>query len=285
MAAGSRDLRGGPPAGASGDPLQRAALAMNARRPHDAQRIAEEILKTDPRQIPALHILGCALLAQGRPQEAIGPLETAARGRHDAEIETQLAMALSQIGRREDALSRLHRAIKRKPPYPAAFHGLGSLLFAMERYDQAIEVLRRGVEIAPMMPAMSIQLGYALLQRKIYGDAKTALERALAISPGATDALFGLGKAHYESGDNKAAADCFRRCLRSGGDDYNAWLYLGHCLLLLGDRDAGYDCFRTAGRGDPRRHGGALSSLVASGRGRAFLRPSAAGRFMRGEKG
>jgi tetratricopeptide (TPR) repeat protein len=266
------------------DTVARAMFALNGQRPQEAQRIAEEVLKSNPRHARALHIFGCALLMQGRAQDAIAPLESAARGRHDPEIETQLAMALSQVGRQEDALTRLKRAIKRQPPYAAAFHGLGGLLLAMERHDEAITVLRRGVEIAPMLPEMFTQLGYALLRRKNQAEAKAAFNRALAISPGSPDALFGAGKAHYDTGENEAAADYFRRGLMGRPDDDNAWLHLGHCLLALGQRDAGYDCFRTAARGDPRRYGKALASLTTSGRGRAWLKPSAAARFLRGEK-
>ena len=75
-----------------GEPLQRATLALNAKRPEEAQRIAEEILRRDPRNARALHILGFALLMQGRAEAAVSPLEAAARGRHDPEIETQLAL-------------------------------------------------------------------------------------------------------------------------------------------------------------------------------------------------
>ena len=174
MAAGPRHPRTGHPhitgGGGRSEPLQQAAFALNAKQPEEAQRIAEEILKRDPRNAGALHILGFALLMQGRAEDAVAPLEAAARGRHDPEIETRLALALSQIGRRDDALSRLKRAAKRRPPYPPAFHGLGTLLFAMERCDEAIEVLRRGVEVAPMMPEMSILLGSVYLkQQKLWG--------------------------------------------------------------------------------------------------------------------
>ena len=238
--------------------MQRATLALNAKRPEEAQRIAEEILRRDPRHARALHILGFALLMQGRAEAAVSPLEAAARGRHDPEIETQLALALSQLGRRDDALSRLKRASKRQPPYAPAFHGLGSLLFAMERYDEAIEALRRGVAVAPMMPEMSIQLGNVLLQRRKYEEARAAFGQALSISPDLSDALLGMGKAQYAMGHNEAAADCFRRCLRIRPDDDSVWLHLGHCLLRLGEREAGYECFRTASRGDPKRYGRAL---------------------------
>jgi Flp pilus assembly protein TadD len=264
-----------------GEALRQAAFALNAKRPRDAQRIVEEILKHDPQLAGARHILGLALLMQGRAEAAIEPLEAAARGRHDPELETQLALALSQAGRREEALSRLKRAIKRQPAYPPAFHGLGTLLFAIERCDEAIEVLSRGVEVAPMMPEMSILLGSVLLKQRNYEKAKAAFRQALAISPASPEALSGMGAAFYATGDNGVAADFFRRCLRSRPDDDTVWLQLGHCLLRLGDHDAGYECFRTAARGDAKRYGRALSSLAASGRGRAWLRPSVAARFMR----
>jgi tetratricopeptide (TPR) repeat protein len=248
--------------GRGDDALSRAVLALNSQRPNEAERIAGEVLKADPRQPRALHIFGCALLMQGRAEDAIAPLETAARGGRDPEIDTQLAMALRQTGRHEDAFSRLKRATKRRPPYAAAFRELGALLVSMERYDEAVEVLRSGLEVAPMMSQLSIQLGYALLSRGNCADAKSAFARALDISPG-------------------SAADYFRRYLMSEPGDQSAWLHLGHCLLELGQLDAGYECFRTVARGDPKRYGNALASLAASGRGRLWLKPSAAAQFLR----
>jgi tetratricopeptide (TPR) repeat protein len=266
-----------------GDALSRARLALDGQRPQDAQRICENVLKAEPRHAQALHIFGCALLMQGRSQDAIAPLETAARELRDPEVDTLLAIALRQVDRHEDALSRLKRATKRRPPYATAFHELGYLLFSLERYDEAIEALRRGLDIAPMMPELSIQLGYVLLQRRNFADAKLAFARALDISPASPDALYGMAKAHQEIGENAPAADYFRRYLVSRPDDAGIWLNLGHCLLELGQIDAGYDCFRTAARGDPKRYGTALTSLAASARGKFWLKPSAAARFLRNQ--
>jgi hypothetical protein len=50
--------------------------------------------------------------------------------------------------------------------------------------------------------------------------------------------------------------------------------------LQAGEVEAGYDCFRTAARGDPKRYGKAITSLAASGRGKLWLKPSAAARFL-----
>jgi tetratricopeptide (TPR) repeat protein len=272
------------PPDSGGDALERAIVALRSERPNEAQRIAGEVLTADPRNARALHIFGCALLMQGRAQDAIAPLETAAHIRHDPEIETQLAIALRQVGRNDDALGRLKRATKRRPSSAAALRELGSLLAAMERYDEAIETLRRGLEIAPMMPELSIQLGYVFLRRRNCADAKTAFARALDILPGSADALFGMAKAHQELGENEAATAYFRQCLMSRPDDAGTWLALGHCLLELGQLDAGYECFRAAARGHPTRYGSALASLAASGHGRFWLKPSAAARYLRGVK-
>ena len=61
--------------------LQRALFALNGQRPQEAERIASDVLKVDPRHTRALHLFGCALLMQGRTEDAIAPLESAARGR------------------------------------------------------------------------------------------------------------------------------------------------------------------------------------------------------------
>jgi tetratricopeptide (TPR) repeat protein len=264
--------------------LQRAKFALDQERPKEAELLVHEILKADPRQAPALHLLGCALLMQGRTREAIAPLETAAHGRHDPEFDTMLAIALHCERRNDEALRRLKLAIKRRPPYPVAFKELGYLLVSMKRYDEAVEVLSRGLEIAPMMPQLSIQLGFALLSGHDCVNARIAFARALELSPTSADALFGMAKSLQEAGENKVAVEYFRRYVVAMPGDQNALLGLGHCLLELGDLEAGQECFRAAARGDPRRYGSALTSLASAARGRFWLRPSDAVRFMSGPK-
>jgi tetratricopeptide (TPR) repeat protein len=271
-------------AGGIDDTLECALLALNGQRPHEAEQIAREILERDARNVRALQIFGVALLMQGRAEDAVAPLETAARSRRDAEIDTQLAVALRQSGRHGEALPPLKRAVKQQPPYPPAFRELGALLFSCEQYDEAIAVLRRGLAAAPMMADLSIQLGYVLLQINDCAGAKAAFAQALQVSPGSADALFGIAKAFRGAGEARPAAEYFRRYLVSASGDQSAWLYLGHCLLELGEIEAGYDCFRTAARGDRKRYGRALASLAASRCGRFWSRPSAAARFMQAAK-
>jgi Tfp pilus assembly protein PilF len=275
---------GHPPPSGSGDALERALFALRGGRPNEAERIAAEFLKMDSRNARALHVFARAVLAQGRAQDAIAPLETAARSRHDPEIETELALALRRVGRDDDAMTRLKRATRRPPPYAPAFLELGYLFTDRERYDDAIDALRRGLDIAPMMPEFSIQLGCVFLRRKDMAGAKVAFARALEISPDNPGALLGMAEAHQQLGEHAAAAAIFRRCLPSRPNDAGIWLSLGHCLLELGQLEAGYECFRAAARGGPKRYGHALASLVTSGHGRFWLKPTKAAQYFRGPK-
>ena len=259
--------------------LQQAAFALNNQRLAEAERIAAAALKADPRDARALQIFGYAVLMQGRAAEAITPLETAARIAHNAEIDMQLVAALRQAGRIDDALSRLKRAVKRQPPNPKAFYELGNALASLKHDDEAAKIFARGRDIAPMVAEFSIQLGRLHLKRRDFAGATQAFARALEISPTSHDALFGLGRALASTGEPAKAADCFRRCLAIKPDP-GTWLNLGRCLLRLGQRDEGYECFRFAVRADPKRYGNALGTLVKSARGRFWLKPSAAARFL-----
>ena len=73
----------------------------------------------------AAKFLGYALLMQERVDEAVAPLEKAARASRNPEIETQLAIALRHAGNNDKALLWLRRAIKRTPPFPPAFRRAG----------------------------------------------------------------------------------------------------------------------------------------------------------------
>jgi tetratricopeptide (TPR) repeat protein len=200
-------------------------------------------------------------------------------GRED-NVLAQARLALEN-GRPEDAERIAAEMLKADPHHADALHILGCALTIQGRYDEAVEILSLGLHIAPTMPQWSIQLGYTHLSRSDCANAKAAFARALEISPDSHDALFGMAKAYQELGEAETAAVYFRRYLTDRPNDFGAWLNLGHCLLELGQPDPGYECFRRAARGDAGRYGAALTSLASAARGRFWLRPSEAARFLR----
>jgi tetratricopeptide (TPR) repeat protein len=265
---------------AEAEALARAVAIGNSGNLSEAERIAREILAKNPQQLEALQLLGALLMGQRRPREAIVPLEEAARHSANPELETHLAIALQEVGRTHEALAWLDRAIERQPAYARAFQELGNSLRAMRRYAEAEAVLKRGLEAAPTVAGLSLALGGVYLDRADAPGAKVAFARALSIVPGDADALVGFGIALQYEGDFARAAERFRRVLARDPGHHRARMNLGYCLIELGQLDEGIACLRAAVQAAPHNYGCALRMLIGAGRGRFWLKRSAAARCL-----
>jgi tetratricopeptide (TPR) repeat protein len=270
------------PPGAAERALQQAVLALQAGQPDQAEWLAAEAVKTNPSDARAQHLLGHARLLQGRAKDAIEPLEQAARRSHDPAAETQLAMALRQVGRSDEALDKLERAAKRKPPFPPAFLEMGNLLAALDRGEEAIAVLERALTIAPRMGELSIQLGFIHYRRGDNGKARELITRGLATAPNDVDGLYLLARLLQSQCEYAQAAQTYRRLLALAPHDAAARIGLGVCLLELGQADAAFDSLRSAARTNEKMFGDTLTALSASGHGRFWLKPSDAARRLKG---
>ena len=273
-----------PLAGVNTQALQQAIVALQSGRLQEAEWLAADVLKRSPAEARALQIFGYALLRQGKAEDALAPLAQAARSTHDPEIETQYAMALQQAGRSEEALERLERALKRRPPFPPAFLVYGSLLAFLERRDEAIAVIKRGLTLTPNAPDLLALLADNLMIRGDRAGGLAAYRKALAQAPQYGDALFGLGRALQSEGDFAQAAEMFRRMLAIDPGDAAARIGLGVCLLEISQPAAAFESLRTASSSSAKAYGEALTALSTSRDGRFWLRPSDADRFLRKEK-
>lgn len=261
--------------------LQQARRAIDAGRPDEAQRIALDCLKNRPADLEATKILGYALLMQDKAAEAIGPLEKAARSNRDAEVETELAIALRKTGAIDKALIWLNRAVKRSPPFVSAFHELGYVLFELGRLDEAKSALKQGLAMAPMMVEMAIQLGFVCYAANDRANAGGAFAHALSINPVHPEAIQGLATVLMDDGDFARAAELYRRRVAADANDALARIGLGKCLLELGDAQGGYACLKAATAREPAAYANILQATISSAHGRFWLRPSAAARFFK----
>ena len=254
--------------------------AIDGRRPDEAERIARDVLSRQRQHAGALHLLGLALLIQKRPREAVAPLTEAARDTVDPLLETHHALALRDVGRRDEAIDWLKRAMSRKPVFAPAFHELGLIFCGMRRYDDAEAVFKQGIELAPDVAELSVELGGVYIFRAEPANAKAAFARALALAPGHVRALHGCGTALLFEGDFEGAAEQFRQVIARHPEHVRARLDLAHCLLELGRFEAGVTELRAVVRSSPQHYGKALKMLASSRRGRLWLRPSMAASFL-----
>jgi tetratricopeptide (TPR) repeat protein len=230
-----------------------------------------------------LQLLGVALLEQRRSAEAIAPLERCVDAGGGSAGETYLALALLAEGRSEEAMTLLRQATERRPPFPPACYELGKLLRQQHRFAEAETVLKRGMEAAPGVAEFPLTLGSVLLQRGDMEGAKQAFAKALAIAPSLTAALQGLVYALKDSGDFHAALERARQAFARDPSDMTR-LLLATCLLELGKSEEATEQLRSLVGASPKSLGKALRAFTDVGRGRLWLKPSAAADFLRAKK-
>jgi predicted Zn-dependent protease len=264
--------------------IDRAILAFQMQRFDEAERLASGLLKSDRGNILAAQILGRALLMQNRPDEAIDPLQRAARRSDDPEVETLLAVVRAAAGQRDAALEQLRRTTARRPPFPPAFLELGNQLRKIGRFDEGIAVLESGLKLTPDAVDMQIGLGYLYVARNDRAKARALFLQVRAAAPGRHDAIVALAKVMAVDGEYAEAAGLYRHALGLQPDDAVTQVNLGKCLLELGQRDAGEATLRAATRGSVQLAGQAITALAAAPHGRFFLRPSAVAKFLNVEK-
>ena len=263
--------------------LDQAARALREGRPTEAERFAAPVLSGDPDNLLAAQVLGAALLMQGRPDDALAPLQMAAQRSADPSTGIYFARALARVGRRDEALVQLRDCAARRPPFAQAFLELGDQLGEAGRYDEAAEVFESGLSLLPDAIVLRIGLGYLHLRRNDRARARELFLEARTAAPHRRDAAIALARVLALDGEPAAAADLFRLALASQPEDPVVRIELGRCLLDLGERKAGEAMLRAGARG-PEQWGPALKALAAGAHGRAFLRPSAATRFLQVER-
>jgi thioredoxin-like negative regulator of GroEL len=84
-------------------------------------------------------------------------------------------------------------------------------------------------------------------------------------------------------GEIERAVERFRQVLAVQPGHLAAQLDLAHCLLQLGRSDDAIAGLRAMVRAAPQHYGEALKALVSSGRGRFWMRRSAAAQFLNPE--
>ena len=265
------------------DPLvQRAYATLQSGRFAEAAALARQVLDKSGDE-NAAKCLGYALISLEQPKDAVAALEHLAARSQSSELVALYAMALRRCSRPDDAITWFNHAISRKPTFPATYYELALTYASLQRSNDAIDALKRGVEAAPMSAEMVAQLGKFYYDAHDRKNAAECFRRALALQPSHGPAREALALVLMQDHSFAEAADIFRRMISFDPANAHARINLGNCLLGLGDREGADACFREASAKGPIYFGRSLRILVGSPRGRFWLRPSAAKKFLVGD--
>ena len=138
--------------------------------------------------------------------------------------------------------------------------------------------------VGAFIAELSFQLGRLYSTRHRDKEARAAFARTVAIAPGHADALFALARACQAERDFVEAEKIYRRMVAATPKDAAAKIGLGICLIELGRGEEALDHLRAASRTNDKMFGEAVGALADAGKGRFWLRPSAAARALREDK-
>jgi tetratricopeptide (TPR) repeat protein len=196
------------------------------------------ILKLRPDNARTHTELAIALEEQGRHDEALAQFEESVR-RDPTRARTHLnyGIALQSMGRLAEAEAKVRKATELAPEEADAWAGLGRVLLAEKQHEEAISALRKAVSLSPEHPLIRWNLGISLVQGGKVEDGVAELRAVAALAEQLTSLKklrLGLAQLLQTLGRLDAAETEYRAILQDTETDSAVHFCLAGCLQALG---------------------------------------------------
>jgi len=193
----------------------------------------------------AWKILGTCLEVQSK--DGLPALQRAAELLpEDADVHSNLGLALKNRGRLDEGVVSYHRALEINPDFAEAHSNLGAAQMDLGRLKDAVMSLSRALEIRPSYAKVHNNLGGALKDLGRRDEAVTSFRRAHVIQPDYAKAHSNLGAALKDLERLDDAVESYRRALNIESDSAKVHSNLGVTLKDLGSLDDAIVSFRRA---------------------------------------
>ena len=189
--------------------------------------------------------IGEQLIADGRPGEAIPPLQqSVAQNPNDARDVFTLGVAYDHAGDKSSALAQFRRAVMLDPGNGRSQGSLALALKDAGELSDSLPHFAESVRISPADPSLRTNYGIALLQSGQPEAATEQLREAVRLRPDDAAAHNALGSALGQIGDLQQAVESFRAAVKIDPNDARTHANLGLALAEL---------YLRAGRREPTR--------------------------------
>jgi Tfp pilus assembly protein PilF len=154
----------------------------------DGETLWTHALACTSRNDVAHNNLAFALQQRGKIDEAAAHCRQALEINPDyAEAHNNLGAALADLGRSDEAIQHYRKAVDLKPDYAGAHANFGIALTRGGRFDEAMTQYRKALEIDPGDAKVHCNLGVLLADRGRFDEALAHYRQALEINPGVAE--------------------------------------------------------------------------------------------------
>jgi tetratricopeptide (TPR) repeat protein len=188
----------------------------------------------------------------------------------------------------ERTVELIREALSLNPRLPGALNNLGLALSSLGRQQEALASFDRMAELDPDNPNVWINRAEILYRLKRYAEALESSEKALTLKPDDATALYNHARALNILGRYDEAVRGFDSVLLLRPDDANAWDERGDALMYLGEPARALESYENAlkirpdhfyalsGRGDALQHLDRFEEAAASYDPALKVRPESA---------
>ena len=215
----------------------RNAADLLTHNPELAEEQALEILKVYPDTPKAKRILAAAYRLQARAQrglDVLAPLH--AEYRDSPDFLQEMAQCLGAVGRGDDAINALRRAVGLDPKHAACWQSLGHQLKVAGDDEGSLQAFERHIELSTRHPELVEAV--KLLRENKLGKAEKIVRDLLKKYPLDVSAIRMLADIGFQMGRLKDASLLLERCLELAPDFYAARHSYAMLLMRLQKHEA-----------------------------------------------
>jgi tetratricopeptide (TPR) repeat protein len=210
------------------------------------------ILSTTMMRAVTENNLAVALQEDGRIDEAIGHYRRSAELKPDyGPAYNNMGTALRARGHIDDAIAAYERALEAMPDYPDAHYNLANALLDQNRPREAADHLHAAGRLVPSSAGIHNNLGKALAEQGRFEEAAAELRQAVALEPESAKAHRNLGNVLASRGNVSEALGHLQRAFEIDPSDAEGGYDLGTLLLQGGRVDNAVSVFRAVVRVKP----------------------------------
>ncbi|MEP7361712.1 MAG: tetratricopeptide repeat protein [Acidobacteriota bacterium] len=250
--------------------IHRGVELLQRGKHTEAAEIYRSILKRDPGNADALHLLAVALFQLGQAQRAAELGEKAVRANSRVpDYHSNLGRYYLSLGRLTEAAASLERALKLKPDHTLAHFNLALTQQGQANFAGAEQHLQAYLALNPTDPAAHYHLGNIAGSQYRFEDARACFERVLQLQPEQPEAWNNLGNAEQQLGRWRKALECYEKSLSLRPGYADAMSNRGAALQALGDLIQARSCYEKALELNPdmlQARGNLANLLAAEGR-------------------
>ncbi|MFN0044094.1 MAG: tetratricopeptide repeat-containing sulfotransferase family protein [Alphaproteobacteria bacterium] len=207
-------------------------------RLREAETIYMDSLTAAPGHPDILHLAGLVAYQLGRPEDAVSRIGQAiAADPMIAAFHDNIGLALRALGRLEEAADHHRRAAVLDRHNAGTHFNLGVALQALGRQDEAVASLRRALAIAPDYPEAHAAIASSLARAGKLDQALTHVRRALASRPAYAEGHATLANILFAQGRSEDALSHYREAARLEPENAEAWRNLSVAQFQTGAHD------------------------------------------------